>query len=197
VLKPAVVTDLAGVTARCRTEPCRRLAAGFADLLAPDGSIPSKNGFDLPRFASIIANLELGAVTKPDRCIWRIAGENVKQRIGINPVGRNYYDFVPEERRQHAMHAMNMVIDVPCGFRAEVEQTYSNGLVRLVEGLALPLASSEPGVDGFIVFADCHVEELDRFVRDRPALQGGIVVCRDLIDLGHGVDETFADLVPG
>lgn len=195
-LKPAVVTDLAGVIARCRTEPCRALAAGFGDMLGPDGAIPSKNGFDVRRFAGIVANFELGAITKPDRCIWRIAGENVKQRIGINPVGRNYYEFVPPERRQHAMHAMNMVIDVPCGFRAEVAQTYSDGRVHLVEGVALPLASDEPDVDGFILFADCHVETREQFKRGGPSLQGAIVVRRDLIDLGHGVDETFEDWIP-
>lgn len=195
--RPALVTDLNGVQAHCRTDASCRLVAGYAELLAEGGgALPAKNGLDLRRFAAVISSLVLVAVSKPDRCIYRLAGENVQRRIGLNPAGRNYYDFVPEVRRARAMHAMNMAIDVPCGFRAEIEQTYSDGLVRLIEALALPLVSAEPGVDGFILFADCHVEESDRFEPERRRWQGSNVLRRDLIDLGHGVDETFEDIVP-
>lgn len=196
--KPEVVVDLNGALARCKTDAGRVLLAGYGELLAAgDGAIPAKNGLDLRRFASVLPSIVLSAVSKPDRCIWRLAGEHMQQRIGLNPVRRNYYDFVPAERQGIAMHAMNMVIDVPCGFRAEIEQSYSDGLVRLVEAVALPLRSDEPGVDGFIIFSDCHVAALDRYVPEKPRLQGANVVRRDLIDLGFGVDETFEDWVPG
>ena len=195
--KPEAVTDLAGAQARCRTTACARLVAGYAALLAESGgAIPAKNGLDLRRFAGALPDLMLAAVSQPDKWICRLAGEGVRQRLGRSPVGGNYYELVPPERLANARHAMNMVIDVPSGFRAELAQTHADGRVRISEAVALPLASDEAGVDGFILFADSHLAD---DVLDNPAdrgITGTNVLRRDLIDLGWGVDESFVDQVP-
>jgi hypothetical protein len=179
-----------------KTPASRILADGYRQLMAehPDQGIPTKNRLDLGPLRAAMPHLVLTAVTRPDRCIYRLAGEEMKARIGMNPIGRNYYDLVPEQRRAHAARAMHMVIDQPCGFRAEIEQSYSDGRTRTVECLGLPLASEEPGVDGFILFADCQIGAGDS--RFEPTLiLGANVVRRDLIDLGFGVDECFEDIV--
>lgn len=179
-----------------RTEPCRVLAEGYLAMLeAAGGGLPAKNGLDISRFQKAIPYMVLCAVTLPDRCIYRLAGEATKQRIGLNPVGRNYYDFVPQERRAYAQRAMNMVVEGPSAFRAEIEQSYSAGLRRRVEAVALPLLSEEPGIDGFILFGDCQIgtDADDRLVQ--ATLLDANVTCRDLIDLGWGVDENFVDIV--
>jgi len=90
---------------------------------------------------------------------------------------------------------MNMVVQVPCGFRAEIEQQYSGRLVRRIEAMAMPLASEEPGVDGFILFGDCEIEADVGVVPEDTTLVGANVVKRQVIDLGHGIDPTFHDIV--
>lgn len=195
--KPQAVVDLADAARNCRTAVGARLVEVYAEFMAEtDCAIPAKNGLDLSRLAKSLPDLMLAAVSKPDKWICRLAGERIRQRLGRSPVGGNYYDIVPAERRANAMHAMNMVIDVPSGFRAEIEQTHRDGLVRLSEAVALPLASDEAGVDGFILFADSHIEDYSRADVEGPYITGANVVRRDLIDLGFGVDETFEDLVP-
>lgn len=180
-----------------KTATCRRVAQAYLELLRKgDGAIPAKNGVNLTGFATAMADMALTAVTKPDRCIYRLAGERLQRRMGINPIGRNYYDFVPEFRRDQAVRAMTMVVDVPCGFRAEIQQNYSDGSIRLVEAVGLPLTSDEPDVDGFILFGDRQIEYDIMTSRDDVSLLGANVVRRDLIDLGYGVDEQFEDLVP-
>jgi hypothetical protein len=194
--KPGTIDGLAAAEPLLRTEASVALARGYRALMAarPDGGIPSKRALDLGPLRPAMPHLVLTAVTRPDRCIYRLAGEEVKARIGMNPVGRNYYDLVPEERRAHAARAMHMVIGQPCGFRAEIAQSYSDGRTRTVECLGLPLASDEPGVDGFILFADCQIGS-GEMQTERTLLLGANVVRRELIDLGFGVDDSFEDIV--
>lgn len=186
---------LAEAMGRFRTDACRTLASGYAGLLdANQGHVPTKNDLDIGRFVRAMPHMALCAVTKPDRCIYRVAGEALKTRLGFNPTGQNYYDFVPAERRSIAARAMHMVIDTPCAFRAEIRQDYSNGLSLTVEAVGFPLLADEPNVDGFILFADQAIESTVELARAEHRLLGANVVQRDLIDLGAGIDTGFVDM---
>ncbi|MCR9176617.1 MAG: hypothetical protein NXI19_11530 [Alphaproteobacteria bacterium] len=193
---PSLFGSIAEVLPRFRTEGCRALAEGYASLLVEQNArVPAKNSLDISRFVSAIPHLVLAAITKPDRCIYRLAGEEMKKRIGMNPTGKNYYDFVPKDRFAHASHAMHMVVDVPSAFRADIAQQYSDGRARMIEVFAVPLGSDDPAVDGFILFADCEVSgPMVSLPTDRMLL-GANVLARDLIDLGYGVDRSFVDRV--
>lgn len=193
---PRCFGSIEAALGRFRTVACSDMAVAYRDLLVETGGrIPRKNGLDVARFRSLMSDLVLTAIIKPDKCIYRIAGEAMKDRIGMNPVGRNYYDFVPAERRENAIAAMHMVIDRQCAFRAEIEQRYTDGRSKVIEAFAAPLLSDEPGVDGFILFGDRVFVERRPVLDEGPLLQGANVVARDLIDLGRGVDPDFYDLV--
>lgn len=181
---------------RYRTHACRRLALGYGDILAnAGGKVPGKNDLDITRFVAAMPHLALCAIIKPDRCLYRLAGEDLKTRMGFNPAGSNYYDFVPEERRRFAADAMHMVIDTPCAFRAEIRQSYSTGLSLVIEATGFPLISNEPGIDGFIIFADQAIDSSIELNPDRRRLLDANVEQRDLIDLGAGIKEDFVDMV--
>src|SRR6185369_685746 len=137
--KPASICSIGQAIPLFVTSACRVLAEGYRELLErTNGAIPLKNQFDVARFVKAIPHLALCAIKKPDQCIYRVAGEGIKERIGFNPTGQNYYDFVPEEPRTYAAHAMHMAIDVPCGFRSVIEQQYSTGLAVMVEAVGFP-----------------------------------------------------------
>jgi hypothetical protein len=194
--RPHSTVPLAAAGELYKTCCCRELAAAYGRLLAAHcGRLPPKNALDVTALPRVIPHLILCAVTPPDRCIYRIVGEDVKGRIG-NRVGRNYYDLVPAARRQHSMWAINMLVAVPCAWRVEIEQVYDSGIARLVEATAFPLASAEPGVAGFIVLADCEIGPSEAAAPGEVTLIGTNILRRDLIDIGFGVDEAFADLVP-
>ncbi|WP_374313328.1 PAS domain-containing protein [Dongia sp.] len=195
-LKPNYAGALKDAIERYRTPACRMLANGFLSMLDEAGGvIPQKNDLNLQNFVAVIPHLALVAVTKPDKCIYRVAGERLKERVGLNLAGRNYYDFVPPERRDVAARAMHMVIDTPCAVRAEIQQSYSGGSALMIEATGFPLKSSEPGIDGFILFADQAIEPDQLYHEVHPQLRGANVVHRDLIDLGFGVDADFEDIV--
>lgn len=195
--KPEIVGTLESAFPRFRTRSGRVLAEGYLDLMnANEGRIPAKNGLDLSPFARAIANFALAAITVPDKCVYRIAGEGFRRLFAANPTGRNYYDFVAPERRRSAAHAMNMVVAVPSAFRAEVVHRFDSGASLLIEAAGFPLTSEEPGVDGFVLFFDEPMERPALTEEQLGRLVETHVLRRDLIDLGFGVDETFVDLVP-
>jgi hypothetical protein len=196
--KPERTLHPADLAAACRTAPARRFATIYADWMAasPDGRIPEKATMDLVRLAPVMTDLMLFAVSKPDRCLCRLAGEAVKREVAAGIVGRNYYEIVPEERRAHARSAMHMVVDRPSGYRAEVVQRLSNDYERTLESLALPLRSTEPGVDGFILITVAPIGESDASLPDAVKPVGVSITRRDLIDLGFGVEEDFVDYMP-
>lgn len=194
---PASIVPIAQAAALFQSEICRLLFEGYASQFAAAGNaVPAKSAFDLYELRKTLPDAVLCAITVPDRCVYRVAGERLKARLGFNPTGQDYYQFVPEIRRRYARWAMNMVVATPCGFRAEIEQSYSSGEVALIEVAAVPLLSDEPGVDGFILFADCALTRWQRYDNTSVTLQDANVVRRDLIDLGFGVDTDFRDLVP-
>jgi hypothetical protein len=149
----------------------------------------------LAPFVAAVPHFALLAVTLSGPCVYRLAGETLQQRLGFDPKGHDYYDFVPQVRLAHARRAMEMMIRRPCGFCALVEQTYEDGATRTIETLGLPLADNEPGADGFILFADCALPEPASYQAPGKRWLGANILRRDLIDLGFGVDSDFVDLV--
>lgn len=193
---PTLAGPLADAIDRYRTQACRKLAEGYGALLASKGGVlPGKSDLDFARFVAAVPHLALVAVSKPDQCVYRIAGEALKRRMGFNPTGRNYYDFVPEARRSYAADAMHMVIDTPCAFRADIRQTYSTGHSLVIEATGFPLVSHEPGIDGFIIFADQAIDSTSDLDFAAHQLVGANVERRDLIDLGAGVKTDFIDMI--
>jgi len=200
-LAPASVAALADADRLLRTEAARALARGYLEMLRLAGGVPAKRGFDPTLAAAALPYVSLLALSADGRCLHRLAGEEVKRRLGFDPTGGDYYETLPPARRATAARAMRRAVEVPCGYRVDEEQRFADGSYRMVEALVLPLRSEEAGVDGFVVAAS-HVTEAHRRIdalgdAGRPAeMVGSIVVRRDLLDLGHGVDDGLFDLVP-
>ena len=194
--KPTRLPSLSAAKELLRTPACKAFAQGYAkSVAAQGGTLPSKNGLDLANFITVMPHTALVAVTIGGSCEYRLVGENLKERHKFNATGRDYYDFVPEERQENARKAMEMVVAVPCGFRVEILQTYADGRRMVIEALGLPLLSDEPGVDGFIMFADNPQEDMSYSARPQKEWLGANILQRHVIDLGFGVDESFEDLI--
>lgn len=169
----------------------------YRGQLAENGGVqPRKDDFDPSQLGRLVNHLFLFAVTKPDQCIVRVVAERARHHTGPGEAWSDYYRNVPEDRRVTAARAMNMAVEVPCGFRVDVRHEYAYGRTRSFESLLLPLASSEDGVDGFLIGSSALSGDDAGRPLPTDRSQGNIVVCRDLIDIGFGVDSSFYDLVP-
>ncbi len=167
----------------------------FARLRDVGGRIPRKNGLDLRGLENALPFCTLLAVTADGRCLFRLTGEQMLQRIGFNPAGMDYYDLVPEIRRPYARWAMTMVVSIPSSFHCLIEQRYSSGETVMIESIGFPLASDDPAIEGFILFVEDAVSRWNRLEEPGARLLGANVTLRNLIDIGFGVDETYRDLV--
>ncbi|WP_425404974.1 hypothetical protein [Hwanghaeella sp.] len=194
--KPRSIVSIAEAPALFTTMAPRIVASAYADMIEEAGGrIPAKSGLDISKFAKALPNVALFAVTLPDKWIYRIVGEAWKQRIGMNPTGRNYIDFVAGPRRGNAIASLQDVIAIPTAFRAIIEQTYSEGKKAQLEVLVIPLKSTEAGVDAFALFAAQLIAPVKFGPGDDPVVLGANIIERDMIDLGFGVNEDFTDLV--
>lgn len=196
---PRRIVPIAEVPDLLRTSAPRVMAEAYAAMIREGGgSIPRKAKLDVSRFVSALPNVALFAVTLPDLCIYRVVGETWKQRIGMNPVGKNYLDFVADERKASAKESLRDLITIPSAFRVIIEQVYSGGRKANLEALAVPLASDESGIDGFTLFASELIAPIRFGPGEERVVLGANVIERDLIDLGHGVNREFVDMVrPG
>jgi hypothetical protein len=193
---PTAIVALGELAPLLQTAAAKILASGYARLLeSAGGAIPPKKTLDLSPVARMLADATLFAIQDGGGCVYRLVGENIKNRIGFDPKGLDYYDLVPEIRRPYAQRAMKMAIGQPMGFRAEIEQVYSSGEMLTIESLGMPLGSDEPGVEGFILFAEEALSRWQRRTTEGTRLLGANVVRRDLVDIGFGVDANFRDLV--
>lgn len=194
---PDAILSLEEAARTARAASGRAVLQGYRGLLAklpPGEMVPRKNGLDVSVFAEALPDLALCAIEGDHRCCFRLVGERLRARMGFSPVGQNYYDFVPDIRKVNAARAMTMVVRTPMGFNVSIGQQYSSGEVLTVEAVAVPLRSDEPGVDGFILFADVALNRWSRVSNDGVRMLGGAVERRELIDLGYGVDTEFRDL---
>ena len=194
--KPEFVGNLDQVRDRCKTAAGRRLIAGYSKYLRANGNKPPKfTDLDIADFAAITPHFALCSVIKDIRCEFRIIGENLRERMGFPVTRVNYYDYVPADRVASVKRIMETVVETPCGFRADLEQVYTSGQSTHAEAIGLPLAPARSGESGQILFSDQTTEDLGFSAEEKNTLLGANLLQRDFIDIGHGVDPTYEDLV--
>lgn len=194
--KPGYIASIEEAESLCATESAKKMAAVYARLFRGSGNrVPAFRDLELRDVARAAPHMALCSVGFGTHCTIRFFGEELKRRVGINPVGRNFFDFVHPDRADSIRQVMEMLVRYPCGYLANVRQEYMSGRIIIVETLALPLLRSRGPDDGQVVLCDTPIGTAGATLERDRVLLSADVVNRDLIDLGFGVDEDFRDLV--
>lgn len=194
--KPGYIASIEEVELLCATESSGKMAAAYARLFRGLGNrAPAFRDLDLKDVASAVPHMALCSVGFGTHCTIRFFGEELKSRVGVNPVGRNLFDFVHPDRADSIRQVMEMLVRYPCGYLANVKQEYTSGRTIIVETLALPLLRSREPDDGQVVLCDTPIGNVGTTLERERVLLSADIVNRDLIDLGFGVDEDFRDLI--
>lgn len=195
-----VVAGLGDLERMLVSEPARHLVRVYQALLEEnDGSLPERSGFDPTSLRGHMANAVLYDVTDPEKVQFRIIGENMKRHFNINPIGRCYLEFVPEERRSHALAAFRNCADIPCAMLSRTIQMFASGVQRYCEAVGVPLMGADPdGPATHLLFMDSPTTfGVAKTVDDSPFRYAQLLE-RHFVDLGRGAPAGFQDrLVDG
>lgn len=179
-----------------RSAPLETLATLYSQILNEnEGAIPKKAAFDISRLGRALAHTVLYDVSDPDRVVFRVVGEQMKNHFQVNPVGRSYLEFVPEARREHARKAFRLCAETPCAMLSRTRQFFGNGLGTDCEALGVPLMGNDGCPATHLLFVDYPAGKESHEYFHRADFKFSQMRQRIFIDLGHGVPQGFVDLV--
>ncbi|WP_421779475.1 PAS domain-containing protein [Kiloniella litopenaei] len=165
---------------------CQRLHDYWWELKYSCGqTVPKKSDFNPAAIKDILSHILIHDLSKPGQSLLRLAGTGIVDRLGFDPTGRDYVEFVAEDRRDAAYNELYKVASFPCGMRVILEGRYQSGLVHISESVGYPLCS-DSGDYHFLVFIDDVLENIERHQSPDKQLNYSKVNQRDYIDIGFG-----------
>lgn len=165
----------------------RAFAAHWLSLDAVD-LIPHRSQFLPERIPGLLANLVIHELVAPDLIRLRLVGTAVVDDYGQEITGRNYLDFVEEERRSKASRAIHLVCEQPCGMLVNLRSHAASGATLTRESIAFPMRD-EDGIARLVYFCSNPAEERRTFFDKPDALEVMKVLDRRFIDIGAGLPD--------
>lgn len=189
--------SLEALEAYVATGAAKRVVGVYRRLLTQNaGGLPRKAGFDPTELGRDLANTILYDVTDPAHVVFRIVGETMKAHFRTNPVGRCYLEFVPEERRPHALAAFRACAKTPCAMLSRTRQVFASGVWRYCEAVGLPLVAETMGEPAtHLLFVDTPLAQGAASDYDTASFRFAHLLERRFVDLGFGTPDGFVDLV--
>lgn len=165
---------------------CQRLHDYWWELKYSSGqTVPKKSDFNPAAVKTILSHILIHDLSTQGQSLLRLVGTGIVDRIGFDPTGRNYVEFVSEERRDDAYNELFKVASFPCGMRVILEGRYESGLAHVSETVGYPLASDN-GDYHYLVFVDDVLENIEWHQNSDKQLNYHKVNQRDYIDIGFG-----------
>jgi hypothetical protein len=125
--------------------------------------IPDKADFRPERFARFLADIYLVELNDVPgkRLPIRLAGNNIRDHLGVDVKGMNYADFVPPERHAMAGASMpKMFGSPPLGRWIRKDIVHKDGHREMIEMTQLPLLEAKTGTRMVIGLIEGFGEEL-------------------------------------
>lgn len=171
-----------------RSPRSHQYAQYYLSLLRP-GRLPLRSEFDVTTQGSIIDSFVILEREEPGLVRFRLAGTLERRRYGFEVTGRNYLDFVPEDRRAAAESAFRRMADHPCGMHAMIVSRTLYGRTTVNEALGFPFRADRTGAIHLIFQSnDLEFDERRQMEGDPLSLHQQ-VSSRRYIDIGFGIPD--------
>ncbi|WP_020590517.1 PAS domain-containing protein [Kiloniella laminariae] len=149
-------------------------------------AVPYKADFNPAEIKPVLPYVLLHDLATPGKSLLRLVGTAIVDRMGINATGRDYLDFVSQERRDKAYRHLQTTSSLPCGMRVVIEGRYLSGRVNVSETVGYPLEAAG-GASRYMIFVDDIVETMEYQDVSDKQLEYYRVRRRDYIDIGAGI----------
>ncbi|MFM2044499.1 MAG: hypothetical protein RLY86_3075 [Pseudomonadota bacterium] len=171
-----------------RSPRSHQYAQYYLSLLGP-GRLPQRSAFDVTSQRRIIDSFVILEREAPGLVRFRLAGTLERRRYGFEVTGRNYLDFVPEDRREGAEAAFRHMAEHPCGMHAMIVSRTLYGRTTMNEALGFPFRADHSGAIHLIFQSnDLEFDERRQLEGDPLSLHQQ-VSSRRYIDIGFGVPD--------
>ena len=186
-IRPAHESETPGTIPAFRSEVSIAFERAWS-AIPKDGLIPDKADLRPERFAPFLRNAYLVELhDEPERrVLFRIAGEVIRNALGVDLRGRNYIDFVPEEHRATSGTSMKLMFGAqPCGRWVRKEVVHRDGFRQILELTQLPVIDRASGLQLVLGIAEGFGEDVAHTADGRFRFE-----CLDheqFIDIGAGL----------
>lgn len=119
--------------------------------LDKDGLIPRRQDFAPEQIQNLLPNMIIHEIVSPTELKMKLVGTAIVEAFGQEMTGRNYLDFVEEERRASASQAIRLVCEQPCGMLVRVKVLSKTGMALTRETVAFPMRDDD-GAAKFVYF---------------------------------------------
>ena len=146
-----------------------------------------QSALPMRKFAPLMANVTLMERENTDQVTYRIAGENIINRLGFNPVGNNFLDLLSSEIRANARIANEKILTHPCGHYLVYENEYETGQRMVSESLMLPMKKESDTETNLLLGYHFHHQATGILA---PQNQTSLVVhhsTSEFVDIGSGI----------
>ena len=109
--------------------------------------LPDRDQIDLAQLKEILPSFVILQYESPSMVRFRLAGTDEVKRYGFEVTGRNYLDFVPDERKAEALQTFETMLRHPCGSRNLIETVTSSGRIVINEAIGYPMRGSDGRAD--------------------------------------------------
>lgn len=127
-----------------RTNGAKRFF-NYWDSLPKAGLIPDRKSFNPAAIADLMSVVTIIEIWSRARIDLRLIGTAVAERMGFDPTGRNYLDFIAPEVRETFLRLIDAQISRPCGRVSVIRARSASGLIERSEALALPMFHERSG----------------------------------------------------
>jgi hypothetical protein len=153
------------------------------------GSIGQRNLLPMRVLAPMLANITMTEYVDNDTIVFRIAGENIKDRLGFNPAGCNTLDLIAQEKRDEAVALHDVIINHPCGSYVVYESVFQSGRRAKSESITFPLRKDAHTNSFFFLSYHLHHEVTGVAVAGEPTALGLSEIQTELVDIGFGAPD--------
>lgn len=155
-----------------------------------DSSIGRRDLLPMRSLAPMLANITMTEYVDNDTIIFRIAGENITERLGFNPAGRNTLDLIAREKRDEAVALHDVIINHPCGSYVVYESVFQSGRQAKSESITFPLRKDAHTNSFFFLSYHLHHEVTGVADAGESTALGLSEIQTELVDIGFGAPDT-------
>lgn len=167
--------------------PRARAFGAYWMSLPKQDFLPDRDQIDLARLKDILPSFVILQYESSSMIRFRLAGTDEVKRYGFEVTGRNYLDFVPDERKAEALQTFETMLSHPCGSWNLIETVTSSGRVVLNEAIGYPIRGTDGRADQLLFQSNDVEGKLKPYQRKDVVATHRQVLERRYIDIGAGL----------